>query len=1129
MRRLSYLAVFTWALGLLTVVVLLANVPETSTIDVSVWVFYAGLVALMLNLGTMLNEGVISPASTAALMALLTVGGYDSADSALWCVTVGALVGNLVWLLRTLPTGPLHRQYTRVIRSIMTDIAQMTLGLVVGAWAYGRLGGALPLTRLATRDITPLFGLIIAYLAVYLGILFLDAYLVRQWTPRKVVDHWYGGMGVVLLPLPFAIVGAVVYHELSRLAFIILISGLLIITTGVNLISRTQGRYKQQVRELSALSAVSRAMRTSDDLNTVLAVVYAQVSHLLEVDNFTVALIDPNRSLVHFPFNVVRGRVVPTESREPGNGLIEHVIREQRPLLIAENVPRRAARMGLTLPPAPVHSWMGVPLLAPERVLGCIAVYATQPSRQFTQNDLELLITIVGQAGIAMDNALLYQQAHDRAVQLATLNNVSAVLSGSLNVQQVLDLVASSALAVTGADAVALYLWDEGRQPPVPVRHSGVSDDFVTRQFRPLLLDIGALERRRQPVIVTDVQIDHRAADLRGAVINANKHAWVELLLRKGDDLLGMLVCFYDQPRYFAPEEVELLRNFSNQAALAVSNASLYTRTDEALNRRVEQLSALADISRELTSTLNVQGVFQLVLNRAIDATHSCAGLLLLRPENGSGSPRVVAHQGFGDEWLEHDDPLTGYIAQTYDTGMPSVVPDMWDEQAGRPISDAIRSQLNVPIMRGEQVLGVISLGSDRPDAYSPDELSFVTQLAQQAAIAIDNARLFRRIEEARDRLQVILDSMREGVILIGADGWVSLANPRVEKLLGLPPRQITERPVLELLRDPHLAFAERIGSSADALAYMVQSLEAGSWEEPSRGDSRVSFEVVTPKRRFIDRTDTPVRDETGRTIGVLMVFADVTEERELAQAREDLSSMIVHDLRGPLTAITTSLKLLDEIAPADDPLGKAVRQITEASLQAVRKLLNLVDSLLDISKLESGIIGLNRDLVDLAPLCQSAVDELSPLAQELDVLLTIELPDDLPTLDIDPEKIERVLLNLVDNAIKFTPAGGHVTVRASVPDSLEPAEVVRVEVRDTGPGVPDEHKERLFDRFAQIQGMAARRRGTGLGLTFCRLAVEAHGGEIWIEDNPDGGAVFVFTLPIARMLSPDFIADDDV
>ncbi|MBI5960598.1 MAG: GAF domain-containing protein, partial [Chloroflexi bacterium] len=512
------------------------------------------------------------------------------------------------------------------------------------------------------------------------------------------------------------------------------------------------------------------------------------------------------------------------------------------------------------------------------------------------------------------------------------------------------------------------------------------------------------------------------------------------------------------------------------------------------------------------------------VLNRAVETTQSHTGMLLLRTEGSDAPPSLVAHRGFKPGLFDRVSPFVETVAQTYRTGMPTVVADVAEKPDCTALDENTRSLLIVPIVRADEVLGVISLGSSRINDYSPDELSFVTQLATQARIAIDNARLFRRIEIARDRLQVILDSMKEAVILLEAEGWITLANPRVERLLGMDSLRIIKAPVVELIADPAIKLAERLGFTPEALLNALKSLSEGHWEESSSDGRRITFQLVTPaKKRFLDRTNAPVRNETGRVIGLLMVFTDVTEEHELAQAREDLGSMIVHDLRGPLTAVTTSLKLLNEVGTGDDAVGRMIRQTTEISSRAIRKLLNLVDSLLDISKLESGIFKLERELSKFDPLCLAVVDELSPLAQELDVKIEVKISENDSYLNIDGEKIERVVLNLVDNAIKFTPSGGQVIIATYAPGTAgAPMGFIRAEVRDTGPGIPDDQKERLFDRFAQIDGQRGRRRGTGLGLTFCRLAIEAHGGQIWIEDNAQGGAVFVFTLPVADITSLD-------
>jgi len=1057
---------FVGTLSLFTLAALLSTAFPAA----SLWIFFVLLIGLMLNLGIKLDDILISPAPTAALLAYLTLG-----TGALWSIAAGVLLGYiLLWVY----------QKRVMVQAGLFTANRLILGLFLAHVVYQQVDGELPLQNLTTSDIFPLALLILVYLGIDLAILG-TGFL------RQLSRSGPEALGIFFVPLPFAVVGAVTYHQLSSLAFGLLIFSFLIVVLGMFVLVHSRKRSRQQVLELSAISAISQAMHNNLDLNALLDVIYRQVNQLLNVNNFTVALFDANRSTLYFPLNIASHHPVPLPPHEMGTGLIEHVIEQKTSLLLPDRVAQQAQARGLTPPPTPIYSWLGVPLLAPERVLGCLVVYSTRSEQHFSSDDLRQLTTLAGQAGIAIDNAQLYGQARDRSVQLATLNNIASILNTTLNFQQVLDLVSSSAVAMASCDAVALFMWWDGtHRPYVLERMNGLSASFKQDPVRPLIMDIGDLRRRRQPLVVTDVLTDQRTSPVRPAMIRESKRAWIEYLLRTGDDILGVLVFYFDEPRTFSAEEIELLRNFTNQASSSISNARLYTQTDEALHRRVEQLSALADISRELTSTLNLPRLFRLVLDRALEATQSHTGALLLHSDEGM--PRLVASQGLSP----HKSLLSKATEETFRTGLPS-----HDEK-----------QLNVPILHGREVYGVISLDRDRD--YSADELAFVTQLATQAQIAIENARLFRRIEDARDRLQIILDSMKEAVLLLGAEGHIMLANPRVSDLLGLDPDRIIDLPLGDLVQDAALDIAARLGFSRDSLLKLLQNLKLGQWDATSNDGTRVNFQIQT---RFLDRTDAPVRDNAGRAVGLLMVFSDVTKERQLNQAREDLGSMIVHDLRGPLTAITASLKLLNELAPSDS-FGVAVRQTTDMASRAVRKMLNLVDSLLDVSKIESGMMTLEREPAQFETLCASVVEELSPLAQELEVNIIVSVPPNMPHLDIDAHKIERVLLNLMDNALKFSPQHGQVIIRA-LPGTEG---FIRIEVADTGPGIPDEYKDKLFDRFTQIEGLRGRRRGTGLGLTFCKLAVEAHDGRIWIEDNPAGGTIFVFTLPVADLQSWD-------
>ncbi len=255
-----------------------------------------------------------------------------------------------------------------------------------------------------------------------------------------------------------------------------------------------------------------------------------------------------------------------------------------------------------------------------------------------------------------------------------------------------------------------------------------------------------------------------------------------------------------------------------------------------------------------------------------------------------------------------------------------------------------------------------------------------------------------------------------------------------------------------------------------------------------------------------------PVLDASGGLVGWMITVRDVTEERELQHIRDDLTSMIIHDLRSPLTAILSGLYLLREVMPIADQSGIAGEALTAAE-QSCRKLLDLVNSLLDISKMEAGRMELVRRPTDLAKLVAATLDRLAPLAKDGNIALTSHVVGNGQVL-ADDDKISRVLTNLVDNALKFTPSDGQVTVRVEpMPDQ---AGFIRCAVRDTGPGIPPEHLERIFDRFVQAPSGRGARRGTGLGLTFCKLVIEAHGGRVGVESQESDGSTFYFTLPVS-------------
>ena len=245
-----------------------------------------------------------------------------------------------------------------------------------------------------------------------------------------------------------------------------------------------------------------------------------------------------------------------------------------------------------------------------------------------------------------------------------------------------------------------------------------------------------------------------------------------------------------------------------------------------------------------------------------------------------------------------------------------------------------------------------------------------------------------------------------------------------------------------------------------------------------------------------------------GEREAIQWVGHDVSERVALEQLREDLTHMIVHDLRNPLGSMMSGLQLVHSALVAGDSSLPLVKLLSIA-MRGGRNMFRLIDSLLDLGRMEAGEIDLKRTMVSPAALIQDAIEQVHPTVLSREQTLTAEIAPDLPPVLADADLMLRVVANLIDNAVKFSPLGGQITVRLE-----RVGEEVRFGVTDTGPGIPPESRQRIFDRFVRLEGFEDVK-GTGIGLAFCKLAVEAHEGRIWVESEVGRGATFYFALPL--------------
>jgi signal transduction histidine kinase/GAF domain-containing protein len=426
------------------------------------------------------------------------------------------------------------------------------------------------------------------------------------------------------------------------------------------------------------------------------------------------------------------------------------------------------------------------------------------------------------------------------------------------------------------------------------------------------------------------------------------------------------------------------------------------------------------------------------------------------------------------------------------------------------PVEPVPEAWLGVPLLAGGQALGAIIVQSHAEGQhYTETHLELLRTVAAQAAVALENARLYARTDAALARrvreLDSILQTAEEGLLLLDVQYRILAAN---RSLAGFAGQAVSEfsGDLMAPRGGWHPPLVEVIGYTEAELR-----ADCGALLNGEQAVKKQEIVLPGPPLRHIARTLAPVRDRDAEVIGWLLVFRDLTEERDLARLRDDLTHMLIHDLRAPAAVMKGSLDMMRQLLRDGQP--EEMEQLVSTARDGTNRLLRLINELLDISQLESGQLEVQTEAIDSEALLRDVAGRLAPLTGQASIAVEVQAEAGLPLLDVDPELISRVMTNLLDNAIKFTPNGGTIRLWARQANGDAPGGL-EIGVTDQGPGISPEAQARLFKKFEHVN-TAGRRTGTGLGLAFCKLAVEAHGGRIWVESDKGQGASFILRLPV--------------
>ncbi|MBN2002875.1 MAG: GAF domain-containing protein [Anaerolineae bacterium] len=602
----------------------------------------------------------------------------------------------------------------------------------------------------------------------------------------------------------------------------------------------------------------------------------------------------------------------------------------------------------------------------------------------------------------------------------------------------------------------------------------------------------GWVVQHRQPVLLPDTAQDERWLTLPNEPYVARSALAVPIL--SGVRKVGILTLTHPLVNHFNQDDLQLMQGAADQMALAIRNAQIY----DDQRRLAERQTTLYEVLNTVSTHLDPESVLIVAAQTVAERTGWPLLAIFLYDER---TGTLINRAAVGDVFSSANSIAIseGIVGRAYRERRTQYVANVNDDPDYVIIQPATICELAVPLRRGEELLGVFNIEHDHEMAFRADDIVLAESLADAIVLAITNAQLFQAVAGERKRLEALIATSQDGIIFINLNLRVMVINAAAITMLVLPgtPEQWVNRSIHEFLGE----LRRHAPSAARRLLYEIRRIQKGD-EVAAEGEETV-------EQCSLHWINLPVI-QSESSLGRLIVLHDMTEERLLERMRDDLTHMMVHDLRNPLTGIYSSLKLL--LSKGGAALSSDHRKMLEIADNNAQRMLHLVNAILDISRLQNGQMPLEYTGITLAVLVADVVRLQQPMADQNKIQIEVELMPDLPQVWGDARLIERVFQNLIGNAIKFTPEGGSIRITAyHIPE--QPAKLY-ISIGDTGPGIAPEIREHLFEKFTTGKQQG---RGTGLGLAFCKMALVAHGENIWVDSTGKRGTTFVLTLPVQK------------
>jgi PAS domain S-box-containing protein len=845
-------------------------------------------------------------------------------------------------------------------------------------------------------------------------------------------------------------------------------------------------RNEEQLAQQTALLRAAHVLSSELDLPVVLQRLADQLAQLLDADAADCYLLDTDRGAfrcvaVHGFDPSLLGFEFPMDQ-----GLAGAAVRGGRPLI--------ESAYGEIASPVPHPAYDGftdvitAPMFWSDEVRGALGV-GRREGRRFTEQDANILEAFAGLASLALRNAEMFTQSARQARIQRGFYRIASVLGQSLSRAATLEAVAQAAAEALGGSSAAVLVPSSGRLEAVgaydlPADLREILAERTWGHQSPLFR--AAVEGRI--LVSSSIADDERLLpDLRGAAAAYPYHSLISVPVEAPRDSgRGLVLIFFADERSFSDDDLELARHLADATRGALERSELF-EAERGARALAQQLTRTG---RLLASELDPEAVLDEVVQQGPALVNAEAGAfrlldgdeLVVTAADGDGAQAALGSRSPAGGWLSGD---------VLQSGAPVALAQAGEDERLRSLDPMLQAGyaafLGVPVGGAEgSTVGVLAVYASVPRDWREEEIEALLAVAASTSAALSNAELYQRVALERERSLAILANIAEGIVAVDRDGKVVLWNSAAEVITGVPASVALGRAPVDVLQ---------------------RSLE--SPDEGVRGDRLVPI-ARGREEVWLSVTEAVMRDPLGAVAGRIFAFRDISGDRLVEQVKSDFVSTVSHELRTPLTSIYGFAETLlrQDVMFGEEERQTFLRYIASES----QRLTSIVDTLLNVARLDTGDLQVNLAETDVRDVVGQVLDTV--VATEVDGhRFVLELPEEPLAAKADPEKLRQVCSILVENALRYSPEGGTVTVGATRRE-----DTVEVSVADEGIGIPQADQEQIFRKFyrgsdAELRAGAG---GTGLGLFIARGLVTAMGGRIWVSSREGEGSRFAFELPAA-------------